>query len=233
VNKYIKKSEQLSFIKSSIDFEIKKRRNSQFNHETFNVDNLTECPRRMMYRANNVGTDNANYLSNLNNECIKEKWLGIFSKLKGIKILDTNIVAADADYNVTSKIDAVFSIDKVCFVLTIDSIESELYELSQKNGGLRKQIVQLMASMWLTNIDNGLLLCENKNTNKYFISHITQSKAIINGIKDKCRKLLEGKILQQLPKRPYDDSCNTECKMCEYNNLCWGITDTDNTNGAN
>lgn len=219
--KYINQSTKLlSAVELSIKFEIK-RGNSDFNHEVFNVMHLTECPRRMMYRANNCEVENKNILVDFHSKHHKIKWLDIFSNSKGITVLDKNVLAADSEYNIVGKVDAIISCEGYVGALMIDSIDESSYEIAIKNGGLRQQIVALMTSMWLTEVKNGVLLCENKNTNDYFLSHVIISNAIINGVKTKCRKLMENKILQQLPSRPYKTNDCEECKGCEYKDKCW------------
>jgi len=224
-NKYIKQSTKLlSALELPIKDEIK-RGNSDFNHEVFNVMHLTECPRRMMYRVNNCKVEskfeNKNILVDFHSKFCKIKWLGIFSNSKGIKVLDKNILAADSEYNIVGKVDAIISCKGYVSALMIESIDESSYNIAIKNGGLRQQIVALMTSMWLTEVKNGVLLCENKNTNDYFLSHVIVSDAIINGVKSKCSKLMENKTLQQLPLRPYKTNDCEECKCCEYNDKCW------------
>jgi len=215
-NKYIRKyTDLIASIENPIKNEIK-RRDSGFNHEVFNVMHLTECPRRIMYRAN----QKEKLLVDLQSKYYKMKWLDIISNSKGIKVIDKNILAADSEYNLVGNVDAIIACGKYVSVIMFDAID-EKSDSAFEHGGLRRQIVSLMASMWLTEVDNGVLICENKNNNDYFLSHVTIHNSIINSVKTKCRKLMEDKILQQLPVRPYERNDSDECNGCEYKSKCW------------
>ena len=220
-NKFLKQNTRLiSTIKSAIKSEIK-RRNFQFDHEVFNIKHLTECPRRIMYRANAYPAAKPNFLTNFNKKYTKRKWVDFFDYCKEINVTGRDISASDCNFNIVGYADAIIQYGDVTSVLFIDCLFPSEYKQAKKMGGMRRQIVELMMTMWLTEVPNGIMICENKENNEYFISHVVPHQPIINGARNKCTELLEKQILQELPDRSYKDENGDECKICEYKTTCW------------
>jgi CRISPR/Cas system-associated exonuclease Cas4 (RecB family) len=221
-NKFIKKDTKLlEATQEAIKNEIK-RRNYKLIHEVFNIKHLTECPRRIYYRAHGIKTETQqDFLANIHLEYTKKKWIDLFNQSTKIKILDRDILAADTNYNIVANVDAVLKYGEFVSTLTVDVLNSNQYTIANQSGGLRRQIVEVMTATWLTEVPNGILLCENKETNEYFLSHIIVHKPIIEGVKSKCKHLIEKKFLQQLPDRPYTNNSFQECIACEYRKTCW------------
>jgi len=221
-NKFLKQDTKLlAATQDAIKSEIK-RRNFSFDHEVFNLKHLTECPRRIYYRAQGFAAETQpDFLEKYHLEYTKKKWIDLLSQSKKIKILDQNILAADTNYNLVANVDAVFTCETFTSALLVDSLSSEQYTEANQAGGLRKQIFELMVAVWLTEVQNGILICENRETREYFLSHVIIHKPIIEGVKSKCKKLMEQQVLQQLPSRPYDSDSSQECLVCEYRETCW------------
>jgi len=232
-NKFVKQDTKfLSKIKNSIKIEIKKR-DFQFNNEIYNIKHLTECPRRIAYRS----SGSLKPERTLEHDCeeafwlqqslkyTKQKWVNILSDSLGIKIIDSFVIAADSNYNIAGTVDAIIRCENYVGAVIIDELETDEYIKAQEQGGLRRQIIEVMAAAWLAEVSHGILICENRNTHEYFMSHVIAHDLILNGIKNKFKELMEHKILQtDIPVRPYNDDDNKECKNCEYRNPCWIIT---------
>jgi len=137
--------------------------------------------------------------------------------------LDQDVQAADCNYNLVGTADLVFKCDGFVSVLMIDTLNSDEYHKAKKAGGLRRQIVELMTLSWLIEVQNGILLCENKDSNEHFMSHVNLYQPVIEGVKSKCSNLVEMKSLQKVPNRPYKDFNNNECNKCEYKQTCWTV----------
>ena len=220
-NKFLKQDTKLlAFVEKSIKNEIK-RRNFRFDHEVFNIKHLTECPRRIMYRVNATPQNDYEFLTYNHEHYTKKKWVDFFERCQSVKVLDRNVLAADCNYNVVGWADVILEIRGSATVLQIESLESDQYKKVKTTGGLRQQIVEMMMIMWLTEVANGVILCENKTTNEYFLSHVVPYKPILESARNKCLELMEQKLLQQLPKRAYEDNQSIECKSCEYKETCW------------
>lgn len=222
-SKFVKKSTKfISAIENALEYEIHGG-NHDFDHEVFNIRHLTQCPRRIFYRSVGAPQDLDDNLFLLKQDLIyvKKKWIEIFKKNPKITVLKEDFIAADTNLNIEGQIDAVFRCKKYTGVLMVDSLRTEEYQLSKKNGGLRRQIIELMASMCLTQVSNGILICEEKSTNEYFLSHSIIHKPIVNTIQKKCESLMECKVFNQIPEKPYDSEKAKECLKCEYKKQCW------------
>jgi len=222
LNKFLKQDTKLlAKVQEEINFEIK-RRNFRFDHEVFNVRHLTECPRRILYRANATVSETApDFLEDNRLQYTKNKWVDLFSHFKKISILDRKVLAVDANYNIAGTVDAVFKYEDSVSTLLVDSLKTKEYLKAKSSGGLRKQIVELMVLTCIVEVENGVLLCENCDTNEYFLSHVILHHPILEGIQSKCKLLLEQKILHITPARPYDSNDGLECTVCEYREACW------------
>ncbi|MFA7219432.1 MAG: hypothetical protein WC119_02930 [Synergistaceae bacterium] len=227
-NKFVKLNTKLiTATKSAINDEIK-RGFYNFSNEVFNVRHLTECPRRIIYRANASEAEEiteeekkSKFLLDRNIQFTKKKWVDLFERTKKIEILDKDVQAADCNYNIVGMADAIFKCNNLISVLKVDILKPEQYHRAKLTGGLRKQIIELMTVIWLVEVPNGILLCENQEDDEYFMSHIIPYSPILDGIRAKCNKLVEHKCLQRLPKRSYEDRDNSECVICEYKHTCW------------
>lgn len=220
-NKFVKQDTVLiATIKKAIETEIK-RRNSSFIHEVIYTKHLTECPRRLMYRMNAYSAKEPDFLIDNHNKYTKKKWVDFFNKCKKTIVIDENVLAADCNFNVVGTADAILKYGDVVSVLLVDSVKSSEYNKAKQAGGLRRQIVELMMIMWLTEVPNGILICENKDTNEYFLSHVVPHKGILDSARHKCSELMENQFLQKLPERAYKTDNSQECMACEYRETCW------------
>ena len=86
-NKFIKQDTKLlSSVKKSIKEEIN-RGISRFDHEVFNTKHLTECPRRIMYRANAEENYQFNSDSERRKRYDKKRWVDFFDQSSTISLL--------------------------------------------------------------------------------------------------------------------------------------------------
>ena len=220
---FVKKDDLTKDLHGVIKDEIK-RRNFAKNNEIYTPVQITECPRRIIYRARGTKVDqNYSYVEETAREYIKNKWIAFFDSLNGIKIADRDIVAADCNYNLTGKIDAILKINDCLFVLLIKSLSEKDYSKVNEDGAIKRHVIEIMLLMWLSEVKHGILLYENKNTQDYNIFHVLPYKAIITSAKNKCLKLLGNQMKGTIPPRFYDDDSARECTICEYKSVCWEI----------
>ena len=119
------------------------------------------------------------------------------------------------------KIDAILKIKDCLFVLLVKSLSEDEYASVAKDGAIKRHVIELMLLMWLAEVQNGILLYENKNTQDYNIFHVLPYKAIITSAKNKCLKLLGNQMKGTIPLRPYTQRNEKECSLCEYQVVCW------------
>ena len=224
-NKFLKNDTKLlGLIDQATQSEIK-RRNFRFDHEVYHTKHLTECPRRLMYRVMAHEVDQVDHVPEFLNdnhlEYVKRKWVDFFSECKYTSVLGRDVLAADCNYNIVGSADVILKIGDFTSILIVDSLDTKSYQKSKNTGGLRRHVVDIMTVMWLVEVENGILFCENKATNEYFMSHIIPYQPIIDSVLNKCKNLVEKRILQKMPDRVYKSHDNNECKLCKYRSTCW------------
>ena len=219
--KFIKIDEVSSLLGSII-----KEENKEYFHKypvsVFDPSRVTECPRRIIYRANGCVPENSASCPLIRHELFtKKKWLEYFEKCKSIKIVDKNVVAADCHYNISGTVDAILNIKDCIYVIKIQPVNQEDFVQIHKKGAFKKHVVELIIYIWLTELRDGLLLYENKNDNDYIIFHVKQYEPIIKSVIKKCLELMENKICGIIPLRPYKTKESNECIACEFLRKCW------------
>jgi hypothetical protein len=188
---------------------------------TFNPSNIVECPRKIMYKS--MGETNNH---KIDDKIFKNKWLDFFSKSTNIKLINRDVLVVDCNYNLGGKLDAILNINDIKSVLKIYFINDNDFSLV-KEEAFKKHVMETMTYMWLTEIKNGLILYENKNTGEYLAFHVIPYKSIIESIKKKFSILFKQKIKGEMPSKPYDSCESDECKLCECKQKCW-----ENNNGT-
>ncbi|MEI7943133.1 MAG: hypothetical protein WCH76_08265 [Candidatus Riflemargulisbacteria bacterium] len=190
---------------------------------SFNADTITECPRRLVYRAMGGSTslDANKFLKDRAAFFCNNKWYEYLSECKSIRLIDTNLSVADCNYNIVSNVDVVLRIDENIYAVKIESVDSANYQNVQKTGAFKKHVVAVMVEMWLAEINNGLLIYENKDNNNFVVFHIEPYSPMIKSIAKKCEMMFDCKISGILPEKPYKEKKSNECTVCEFKDRCW------------
>ena len=192
-----------------------------FYVSVFDPSHLTECPRRIIYRAQGCNPESFSYLNTMGELFARKKWLEYLGKCKSIKVVDKNIVAADCHYNISGNVDAVLNIGDCNYVAKIQPVNNSDFKQIEEKGAIKKHVVELIVYMWLTELRDGLLLYENQNTYKYTVFHVKPYAPVIKSVIKKCSGLMESKIQGVIPVRPYKTKDANECKVCEFSKKCW------------
>lgn len=192
---------------------------------TVSPDELTECERKIAYRTKvgkcRLGYNNAEYLAMM---YAKVRWLDILKDTKGVKILDRWVTASDCNYNIVTKIDCVIEVsdmDDLQSVVYVKSLKEEDFADVKKNGAKRKDIVRVMADMWLVEVSNGVIIYENRSNLDFVIYRVIPQNEIINSVKAKTKSLYDHKLNSTIPSRPYKTCSAKECQECEFFTHCW------------
>ena len=220
-SKFVKTDEVTSLFDSLIQKENDSKL-SIFPSCVFHPSHLTECHRRIIYRANGCKHNLNSYLVTIDDNFTIKKWVEYFSKCKSIKMVGSNVVVADGHYNISGNVDTILNINDCNYVIKIQPVCEDNFEQINTKGAIKKHVVELIVYMWLTELKDGILLYENKNTNKYVVFHIKPYDPIIKAVLKKCLALMENKIQGILPERPYKVVDANECKLCEFSKQCWG-----------
>ena len=215
-NIFAKKDDVADFIKNNIklsvdvlDVEIERGISSS---------DLTRCARYLYYK-------NADGIPEKVKQIIKqpivEKWKKIFLTNKLFDIVASSYECRDIKYNLVGAIDLIVKVldnPRKPFAVMIKCRDfNDFSEI--KDGKIpRRDIVEIMANMWMAEIEDGILLYENNQDASFEVFHVIPDTYLINTIKAKCKEIPT--IVEKPQDRPYD-KISTECEKCFYRRLCW------------
>jgi len=190
----------------------------------FFSDEITECGRKLCYRVN--GKKYICQYTNMEYNCnieSKKRWINILDHIDGVKVLESDVVASDYNYNIITKIDCVIEITEkdLQYVVLVKSVEENKFNTVKNNEATRKDIVEIMTNMWLIELSNGIIIYENRNSLDFIVYNVIPSNEIVNSVKEKTKKLIVYKNKGSVPPRPYADRESYECKHCEFYGSCW------------
>jgi len=190
---------------------------------SFDPSHITECPRRMIYRARGISPDRIpeSYMDSMGDLFARKKWIEILSKFKTFRMIDKSVVAADCHYNISGNIDAILNIGEKIYVTKIQPLTQEEFLEVKEKGAFKKHVVELIVYIWLTETNDGLLLYDNQNATEYMSFHVIAYPPVIKSIMKKCLILMDHKIQGTIPERPYKSKKSQECVGCEFSLNCW------------
>ena len=192
---------------------------------TYDPKHITECPRRMLYRCKgtNYNTGGINKREQEANRNRIWEWITLFRACKGIRVHDTELSVSDCKYNLVGKLDFVIGIKDTLLATVVHSVDNDSFLKIQEKGAIRKDVIELMVYMWLTELSDGLIIYENRNNFEYTTFHIKPYKPIINSVIKKCKMLDKHEVEATMPDRPYKTKDESECIQCEYWKECWQL----------
>lgn len=206
-----------------IIIEENKRRNFDFSREVFNTSCLTECDRRILYKSRGEILETLLDFSKIDaQEATKNKWNSFFSKSIKISLIDKDVVVADCNYNLKGKIDGVLKIGNANFAVMVKALSNNDFINAEKRA-FRKDVIETMVNMWILEINDGIVIYENKDTNKFSLYHILPFVQLIEACKKKCLSMLNFKMKGEFPDRPYKNNDSKECLICEFKTKCWKV----------
>lgn len=218
---FSKKDILTGLMEKTIESEIKSR-NFKFNNEVFYSCSITECERRIIYRANGVKSETApSVMEAYSQQAVKNKWITFFSDSKKLKLIEKNLTVADCSVNLIGKVDGVLKLGDLLMIFMVHGLSSEEYNIICERGARRKQIAEIMINMWLAEIPHGIIIYENKNNNEFCFYHVEPYEPIIESVRKKCLNMINFKMLGIIPTQPYKNKESKECNMCEFVNTCW------------
>jgi len=218
--RFIQRDEASKSLESLIDSN-NLEKSILYSVTSFDPSRITECPRRIIYVVNGVVSPShyKSYLEIMDRVFSKQKWMEIFSKSKGIKVVEKNVVSADCHYNISGNIDAILNMGGKLYVLKTQRIDAEQFSQIESKGAFKKHVIELMIYLWLTEVNDGMLLYDN--VNQYRVFHIKYYSPVIQSITSKCLKLIDYKMKGEIPDRPYKNEKSLECVQCEFRKTCW------------
>lgn len=218
---FVKEDDTCKFLDDLIKGESQKA--SKRMSEIIETSHLTECPRRMFYAARGFANKVVvSYLESKHQEFAKKKWVDILSNTHRVKIVATDVVASDTNFNIAGKVDIVARFGTDVVLIQIYSLSNDDFGRVKVNGAFKKHITEVILNRWLMEKGDSILIYENRCVNEHIIFHVEEYKPIINAILDKCKTLSDNLIKDVLPSRAYDKSSSKECSIsCEFFEQCW------------
>jgi hypothetical protein len=219
-NFFAKKDEVSSFIEDNIKYSIKTIEKTFPIEKCIDSADLTRCPRYIFYKASRGVS---NQLEKLFKGYIIEKWKNIFQINKRFDVLSDKYSCSDIKYNLVGSLDLIIrdtNNPRKPFAIKVHHVEQEEFKTIKEGKVPRKDIIELMANMWMAEIANGILIYENKNFFEFEIYHISPDTILINSIKTVCKDINKYNITREFPARPYE-TISTECEKCVFKASCW------------
>ena len=179
---------------------------------------LTKCGRYIYYKNKDGIPEKMRLLSK---QLVVDKWLKTFSANKIFDFIASGYVCCDIHYNLTGVIDLIFKIvdnPRQPLAIMIKTENNTTFKEIISGKVPRRDIVEIMANMWMAEIADGILIYENNQDLTFEIFHVTPDKYLINAIKSKCKEI--SSIVGEIQKRPYD-KISIECDRCYCKNRCW------------
>jgi CRISPR/Cas system-associated exonuclease Cas4 (RecB family) len=190
-------------------------------NSSFDPSELTQCPRRLLYKVN------GEYEGCLKGEDRKRnftvsKWLDAIKKCRKMRLMKERACVSDCNYNIVGYLDAVVEVSDRLAAVKVQGVSHSDFKDIQRKGAKRKQVVEVMAYIWMTEINDGLLIYEDETNDEFTVFHIVHYEPIVQSIQRKCLTMLKYQQEGRLPSRPYKTNDGGECKSCEFNRSCWG-----------
>ena len=204
----------------------KKRRNSENFAEVFQIDQLTQCPRRILYRAYGTQSDNQSENKELcdskllnHDYYVRHKWADWFKQQKGyftVILTNPQTVVADGRFNMQGHVDFVARFNELVFATKIFCVDLPISENPP-----RSHIVDMMVCCNILESSLGLLIYETRHDQSYQLFEVYPDRAVINSVHKLCLDLMAHQLHRTLFHRPYTSSDSKECTSCEFKGECW------------
>lgn len=190
---------------------------------TFSANKLTECPRRLIYRSQYQGQLSSGCFRDIGHQiAIKKKWVSYLDSCKDVKMIKKDIAVCDVKLNIKGNIDCVLEFKDQKFIVNIYGVNHGKFQKIKDKKSLKKDMVAMMACMWMSEIKDGLLIYEDNDNQDYVFYHVSYYRPIVNSIQEKFSRLIMNSITGEIPNRSYEDKKSEECCECEFNKKCWG-----------
>ena len=155
---------------------------------------------------------------------IHEKWQRLFIRGGLGTAFDMDVTQYAQGYELLYTPDAIIMINGTKYIVEIKSMNSFLYQKSNEH---KTGALQYLLYMHLTNIHNGFVLMENKNTQEFKIQLVEYDEQKIQPIIERLKEIQKLKADFIKTKKPPKRICeNAECEQaekCIMRDCCWNI----------
>lgn len=164
-------------------------------------------------------------------DAIHEKWQRLFIRGGYCEPLDCDYSLFNSQYDISYTPDIICSIGGIDYVVEIKSMNTYAYQgMVKKNTPHPSGEKQLQLYMYLTDVEHGFTLCEDKNTQEFKVRLCKRDLAIINPYIARLEQIqyYKHRMLDKhkLVKR-HGNCINYNCKMaseCAMRDVCYNKT---------
>jgi CRISPR/Cas system-associated exonuclease Cas4 (RecB family) len=155
---------------------------------------------------------------------IHEKWQRLFIRGDLGTKYDMDVTQYAQGYELLYTPDAIITINGTKYIVEIKSMNTFLYQKSSEH---KTGALQCLLYMYLTNIRNGFVLMENKNTQEFKIQLVEYDEQKIQPIIERLKEIQKLKADFIKTKKPPKRICeNAECEQaekCVMRDCCFNI----------
>lgn len=208
----------------SLKEEIESEKKS-YNSRVFDIESIHKCPRQQIIKYG-IGSKVENTNKSIHDNFIKSKWAEIFKRCTKIRLVNSSAVLSDANCNISLNSSAIIEFKDDIYITYIKPVDSDTYNKIKSNGPMKKDVITCQAHIWLSELQNGMIIYEDLSSQEYEIFFINKDVGIINFIENRLRYLnsyqISGKI-PPVPKENENRETSKECINCEFRDKCYKL----------
>lgn len=223
---------------------VEKSINNNWPIKKIRASSIGDCSRQIVY--NMLGykkpiteprvltiMDNGNYFHDRMEKSLEESGLLIGSEIK----------LKNEELNISSRLDAVirhpspgsiykhirlYKDDEIVYdgcqsqvaIVEFKSVNDKKFNRIVQYGADKKHVAQLQLYLMLTDIQDGVLFYENKNTQEWVEKWIKSNSKYHQHLINKINKINYCVEYGQIPEKEYKID-SFDCKYCDHKNMCW------------
>lgn len=142
---------------------------------------------------------------------VKNKWINELEKSENPFIIAKDCGYLDHSIGVYCIVDAIVRINTEKFAFGFHYLGSKEFDSVVKNGPFKKDVIAMVATLFLSDLYGGMIVYEHKDSKTFLIN---RNERIYNAVLNKCKKINEFVIKKEIPARCIsfkNKKCNLEC----------------------
>lgn len=175
---------------------------------SFNVDHITECPRKLVDMALNPSKhkpSSSEIVRTAMNANVKDVWLKRFSRITGFEVIHVNYHAADNKLSLHGFVDCVLGTGDVTANTTFKHVSSNDMVSVKERGAFKKDVVSAAILSYMIHCMDSIVVYSHGNDTAIF--HFRRDNSIVEAVKKKCSEMTMCVLNGSLPDRCRDKRC--------------------------
>lgn len=207
--------DQISYIFSKFSTRGDLNKN-QDTAQDINVKYIHQCIRLTLKRklypelCKNSVSEKINFI--MDNH-VKNKWFYELEKLDNPSLIKKDVCYFDHSTGICCYIDAIVRINTDVFAFNFRHLNKKDFNNIIENGPFKKDVVSMVASLYLSDLHNGIMIYEH---NGFKAFHINRSEEIYDAVIKKCKKIKSFIVNKEMPKKcegHLSKKCNGLCDL--------------------